>query len=94
VDESKVEAIRNWPTPKSISDIRSFHGLASFYQRFVKGFSTIASPLTEVIWKDKLFYWGENQEESFRILKEKLSSTPLLQLPNFDKTFEIECHAS
>jgi len=94
VDDEKVEDIRSWPTPKSISDVRSFHGLASFYRRFVRNFSSLAAPLTEVIKKEKLFIWGIKQEEAFKILKEKLSSTPLLQLPNFEKMFEIECDAS
>ena len=94
VDDEKVEAIRSWPTPKSISDVRSFHGLASFYRRFVRNFSSLAAPLTEVIKKEKSFIWGIKQEEAFRILKEKLSSIFLLQLPNFDKLFEIECDAS
>ncbi|XP_049406074.1 uncharacterized protein LOC125869661 [Solanum stenotomum] len=94
VDDEKVEAIRSWPTPKSISDVRSFHGLTSFYRRFVRNFSSLVVPLTEVIKKKKPFIWGIKQEEAFKILKEKLSSTPLLQLPNFEKMFEIECDAS
>ncbi|XP_047253574.1 uncharacterized protein LOC107844200 [Capsicum annuum] len=69
VDDEKVEAIRSWPTPTSISDVRSFYGLASFYRRFVKRFSSLAAPLTEVIKKDKPFIWGRKQEEAFRILK-------------------------
>jgi len=60
----------------------------------VKGFSSIAAPLTELIKKDVPFVWGEEQEKSFQALKLMLSSAPLLQLPNFDKAFEIECDAS
>uniref|UniRef100_A0A2N9G391 Reverse transcriptase RNase H-like domain-containing protein n=1 Tax=Fagus sylvatica TaxID=28930 RepID=A0A2N9G391_FAGSY len=94
VDEEKVRAIQEWPSPTSVGNVRSFHGLASFYRRFVKDFSSLAAPLTEVIKKNVGFRWGEEQEKAFQLIKEKLTNAPLLSLPNFSKTFEIECDAS
>jgi len=94
VEDEKVKAIRDWPKPTTITEVKSFHGLASFYRRFVKDFITIAAPLTEIIKKDVGFRWREEQETAFNTLKDKLSSAPLLLLPDFSKTFEIKCDAS
>ncbi|XP_033138856.1 uncharacterized protein LOC117129534 [Brassica rapa] len=64
VDEEKIKAIQDWPTPTTIGHVHSFHGLASFYWRFVKELSTIAAALTSVIKKNVSFIWGPAQEES------------------------------
>jgi hypothetical protein len=94
VDEEKVRAIKDWPTPVNVSQVRSFHGLASFYRRFVKDFSTLVAPLNNLTKKDVPFKWGYDEDQAFHMLKTKLCEAPLLQLPDFGKTFEIECDAS
>jgi hypothetical protein len=94
VDKAKIEAIQSWPTPSTVTQVRSFLGLAGFYRRFVKDFSTIAAPLNELTKKNVPFVWTDAQEEAFNILKDKLTHAPLLQLPDFNKMFELECDAS
>ena len=94
VDDSKIEAIKSWPVPETITKVRSFLGLAGFYRCFVRDFSTIAAPLHELTKKGVSFYWGPAQEQAFELLKDKLTHAPLLQLPDFGKTFELECDAS
>ena len=94
VDESKINAIKTWPQPTNLQQERSFLGLADFYRRFVKDFSTIASPLHSLSKKNAPFVWGPSQDTAFNELKNLLTHAPLLALPNFDKPFEIHCDAS
>jgi len=94
VDEEKIKAVHEWKPPQNVSQVRSFLGLAGFYRRFVKDFSSIAVPINQLTNKDIPFYWGEAQENAFEELKKRLTSAPLLALPDFGKTFEIECDAS
>ncbi|PKU62169.1 RNA-directed DNA polymerase [Dendrobium catenatum] len=93
VDWEKIEAVRSWPTPQSFTDVRRFHGLASFYRRFIKNFSSVAAPMTELLKADR-FVWSPEAQQSFEALKLQLSSAPTLVLPNFSQAFEVECDAS
>jgi hypothetical protein len=94
VDEAKIEAIKSWPIPTTLTQLQSFLGLVKFYRCFMRDFSTIAAPLNDLMKKGVPFYWGAAQEHSFNTLIYKLTHAPLLQLPDFGKTFELECDAS
>ncbi|KAL8133843.1 hypothetical protein AgCh_009056 [Apium graveolens] len=80
VDPVKIEAVSKWEQPKTPTEIRSFLGLAGYYQRFVKDFSKIASPLTKLTRKKEKFVWTEKCEESFQELKRRLVTAPVLAL--------------
>jgi hypothetical protein len=94
VDEAKIFAITSWPLPTTVTQVRSFLGLAGYYRCFVQDFSTIAAPLHGLTKNGVLFLWGPAQQQAFDALKSKLTQAPFLQLPDFEKSFELECDAS
>jgi len=77
VDPTKVEAVIQWECPKSVTEIQSFVGLVGYYKRFIEGFSKIVAPLTQLTRKDQPFAWSNRCEESFRELKQRLTSAPV-----------------
>ncbi|UYV82546.1 hypothetical protein LAZ67_21002737, partial [Cordylochernes scorpioides] len=89
-DPDKVEAVRNFPRPKNVSEVRSFLGLCSYYRRFIKSFADITGPLNELLKKGKQFSWNDSQEDSFNNLKSALTSEPVLD--NFDEAAPIYVH--
>lgn len=92
-DPEKVQAILEWPTPNNIHEVKSFHGLASFYRRFVKGFSSIMAPITECT-KRGAFLWTNAATKAFLQVKKLLTEAPVLRMPNSGDPFEVACDAS
>ena len=94
VDPQKIEAVVNWKPTKNVSEVRSFLGLAGYYRKFVKGFSKIASPLSKLTRKDVKYDWGDACQKSFDELKGRLTSAPVLALPNGRDRFVVYSDAS
>ena len=94
VDKAKIEAIEKLPYPRDIKGIRSFLGHAGFYRRFIKDFSKISKPLTNLLQKDVPFSFSDECKESFEVLKKALITAPIIQPPDWSLPFEIMCDAS
>ena len=90
----KVKAIVEWPTPSNVKDVRSFLGLASYYRKFIRGFSELAKPLTNLTKKGIDWRWESAEETAFLKLKTAMATAPVLQLPDFEKPFVLTTDAS
>ena len=93
-DPEKIEVIRQWDRPSNVSELRSFLGLCSYYRRFVPDFASISRPLIKLTEKNSKFEWTDEQEESWRILKERLTSPPVLMYPDPEAAFILDTDAS
>jgi hypothetical protein len=91
---SQVRDVLNWKLPTIVSEIRIFLGLLGYYRRFIEGFSKIVKPLTSVLEKDKKFIWSEACQNSFDELRKRLTTAPVLVMPNIHKSFDIYCDTS
>ena len=94
MEERKVKAILEWPTPTGLADLRSFLGLANYYRRFIQGYSRMASPLTDLLKKGQPWEWSESCQDAFDKLKDAVSHESVLQLPDFEQPFEVHTDAS
>ena len=94
MDPVKIAAIRDWPTPDKVKDVRSFLGFCNFYRAFIKGFASIAKPLNALTRKDANWNWSPEHQQAFEDLKKRVSSEPILAHPELDQQFELEVDAS
>ncbi len=94
VDPAKTEAVEQWPTPTSVKDVRAFLGLASYYRRYIPGFSTVAAPLTNLARQGVDLVWDDACEGSFQTLKAALITAPILTYPTREGHFVLSTDAS
>ena len=92
-DPIKTKLVREWPMPTTLKEVRSFLGLAGYYRRFVKGYATITTPLNRLMRKDQPFEWTDDAQEAFVAIKEALTSSPVLAMPNDSGEFVLDTDA-
>ena len=94
MDPVKVKGVLDWPIPQNLKDVRSFLGFYNYYQRFTKGFATLAQPLNELLKKEVPWEWTPARQLTFETLKERIAQAPVLTMPDYEKPFELEVDAS
>jgi hypothetical protein len=93
MDPTKIEAVVDWPRPKTLRALRGFLGLSGYYRKFIAGYGEVAKPMTALL-KKEAFKWSDEAESAFVQLKQALMTAPLLQMPDFSKRFVVDCDAS
>ena len=94
MDQEKVKPVLDWPTPSNVKEVRSFLGLANFYQRFIQDYAQVTRPLNDLLKKDVVFKWKEAQQHAFDMLKPKFMTASILAYPDNDCQFCLECDTS
>jgi ribonuclease HI len=94
MDPVKISGIKDWPTPKTVKDVRSFLGFCNFYRPFIRGFATVARPLNELTRKDAPWMWTDRQQQAFTTLKHRVTSEPILAQPVLNDQFDLEVDTS
>ena len=93
-DPAKIETVKSWPQPKTQTEVRSFLGLASYYRRYIKSFANAAKPLHALTEKNRAFLWTPECESAFQLLKEKLTTAPILAYPKLGQKYILDTDAS
>ena len=94
MDRGKIQAIVDWEPPTKVMELRSFFGLVNYYRYFIKGYSTITTPLTDMLKKRKVWEWSQVCQDAFDRLKRAITEEPILALPDYTKPYEVQTDAS
>jgi hypothetical protein len=94
MEQDKVDKVQSWTPPHNVTEVRQFLGFMGYYRYFIQGYSGIAQPLLDLTKQATPWHWDNEQQTAFQTLKDKMCSKPVLQQPNFDKTFYVQTDAS